>query len=805
MSDDITTRFVLKSDVLLTPVQELTMPARERLSADDGDYVLSWTRSRAPVRVLDPDSADLLQRFRSPTRIVDAIVDYSRDHRVGAEATLEEAFPMLQRLIDSQVLVVAASDATTSAQPGLKVGDLFEGARVLATVQVLDDTEVHLARTEHGDHAALKLFNAPEGASLLKHMQREEAILRHLDGRAAPHVLAAGPRAGGAYLLLEWRPGVSAEAAGAEARRSAEPRQALLELCCSIAGAYARVHAAGVVHGDVHPRNVLVAADNTVTIIDFGYAVMPASGEPRTATASRGGIAFFLEPEYALAQRTGQAPPPVTTLGEQYAVAALLYLLVTGSHYLDFSLEPDQLFRQVAEEQPLPFTARNTPPWPQLEELLLTCLSKRPEDRLPDMCAVAERLAALRGAIPVPTDRPRNDVAPARRLLDRVLERVGFEGPLISEGLPQAPTSSLNYGAAGIAYALCRLASARDDPLLLALADVWVTRARAHMDDDDGCFSAELDITLDTVGRSSTFHSGAGVEAVSALVAHARGDVAARKAAVSAFLKRSHLPSLSLDLTLGRCSSLLGCCLLLETLAAADAAERQEIRRFGDRTSNEVLAEIAALPPIGKPSEIAYMGVAHGWAGILYALLLWDEVTGRALQPELAMRLNELAVCAQPWGRGVRWPVRTVGASSYMGGWCNGSAGFVHLLTLAWRTSRDDRWLWLAEQAAWATWEADEPVSSLCCGRAGRAYALLNLYRHTDETAWYERARDLALRAAAHAADGVEQGRIDSLYKGLLGVSLLAAEVEAPTHARMPFFEPEGWPKPETLSSTASN
>ena len=111
MSEDITTRFVLQSDVLLTPVQELSITARERLGADDGDYALSRTMSRTPVRVLDRDFADLLQRFRSPTRIVDAILSYSRDHRVGAEATLDEAFPMLQRLINSQVLVVATSDA----------------------------------------------------------------------------------------------------------------------------------------------------------------------------------------------------------------------------------------------------------------------------------------------------------------------------------------------------------------------------------------------------------------------------------------------------------------------------------------------------------------------------------------------------------------------------------------------------------------------------------------------------------------------------------------------------------------------
>jgi eukaryotic-like serine/threonine-protein kinase len=326
--------------------------------------------------------------------------------------------------------------------------------------------------------------------------------------------------------------------------------------------------------------------------------------------------------------------------------------------------------------------------------------------------------------------------------------------------------------------------------VLLALADLWVTRARAHVEDADGCYCAELEITPETVGRSSAFHSGAGVEAVSAIVAHARGDAPARGAAVAAFVERSRSPSAGLDLTLGRSSSLLGCALLHESLVTADPTEREELRRFGDRTAEEIRAEIAALPPIADGGDIGYTGVAHGWAGILYSLLLWSEVTGGAPSPDLPPRLDELAVAAQPWGRGLRWPIRTDGAGSYMGGWCNGSAGFVHLFTLAWRTSGDERWLRLAERAAWAAWESDEPVSSLCCGRSGRAYALLNLYRHTDETAWRDRGRELALRAAAHAAEGEGEGRPDSLYKGLVGVALLAAEIEAPAEARMPFFEP---------------
>jgi eukaryotic-like serine/threonine-protein kinase len=134
-----------------------------------------------------------------------------------------------------------------------------------------------------------------------------------------------------------------------------------------------------------------------------------------------------------------------------------------------------------------------------------------------------------------------------------------------------------------------------------------------------------------------------------------------------------------------------------------------------------------------------------------------------------------------------------------MSGWCNGSAGYVHLWTLAHRLTRDERMLGLAEGAAWNAWESDGPVSTVCCGRAGRAYALLNMFRHTDDDAWLTRARTLADRAAAESAPGESEGHDDSLYKGRLGSALLAADQAAPHEACLPFFEPERWPSLGTI------
>ena len=63
--------------------------------------------------------------------------------------------------------------------------------------------------------------------------------------------------------------------------------------------------------------------------------------------------------------------------GEQYSLAALLYLLITSDHYLDFRLERDEMVRQVVTEPPLPFAKRGIAPWPDVEAILGRALAER--------------------------------------------------------------------------------------------------------------------------------------------------------------------------------------------------------------------------------------------------------------------------------------------------------------------------------------------------------------------------------------------------------------------------------------------
>ncbi len=788
------------ADLMLIPVRDLPDESRSRLDCEADDFAVSRLHGRTGSKIVDAQAAGLLERFRTPRTVIEAVVLFSRERALDPNEVLESAYPLLKGLLEGGFLVPAdgeAEDDGKAGAPSWSPGVLLGDATVERCLQVLDDTEVHVLARD-GARSVLKverrLPRARQTAEVRERLRREGAILQHLGGAPAPALLAQGEIDGRGFLELELVAGVDAAAAAAEWRERAGPagRRGLLALLRSLAESYADLHGRGILHGDVHPRNLLVEGDGRVRLLDFGVAraIDAAGGLP--AVAERGGIPFFFEPELAAAALAGTPSPPASAAGEQFAVAALLYMLATGAYWRDFSLGRDEMLREIATEDPLPFRERGAEPWPQLEAVLRRALARRPEERFANLRDFADALATVDPAVdPRPATQP---LVALDRVLRGAVDSASLGGPWWQYGLEPAPRVSVNYGAAGLALGLLQIAQRWQEPGLLATADAWARRAARDMESDGAFYNPAIEISREMVGESSIYHSPSGVFAVAALIARAMADPQAQAAALAGFLEVAQRPAAGLDLTLGRSSVLLGAAILLDALpdlVAGRGIDDAALRAFGDGTLSEVWRQLDAMPEIPL-AAVEYPGVAHGWAGFLYASLQWCAVAGRPLPAGVERRLAELAALALPAGRGKAWPwvLRRAEGPVTMAGWCNGSCGYVFLWTLAHRLLGEARYLDLAVSAAWDAWDGADSVVTLCCGAAGRAYALLNLHRHAGDPVWLDRARDLAQRA-------VRAGRSDdyphSLYKGGFGLAVLIADLERPEEAAMPLFEPAGY------------
>lgn len=777
---------VLPSSVKLISFDQLPADIQEMLVGEEECIALTDTRSRTPSKLIDSDSAALLELFRTPTTIVDAVVNFSISRNMDPNAMLERAFPFLLDLVHCRLLLQAGSDSQRENNKVIPNGSAIRDYIIEQNIRDLTDVQVYKARHEDGSFAVIKLSRSNEGDALIC---REVHFLECASGNYSPKLLQADSFEGHQFLSIDWIDSRHLSSVCRELRFKKESGLLqLLSLCLDVISKFESMHDQNICHGDVQSSNVLISKDGEVVLIDFAFsrAVSDSCHGPETP---RAGIAFYFEPEYCAALSKGSANSPTSLLGEQYSIAALIYESITGHHYLNFAIENKQMLAQICNDSPLPLPHWISHLTPELEPVLFKALQKEPQNRF---SSTSEFRHSFEQAISGIKNKPsslREKETKSRSLLKNVIERIGKVESINRTTVANAPFASTSCGAAGIALSLYQIACGRNDQELLAAADIWATRARGDTR-ELAFFNPKLKLTRETIGDQSLFHSVAGIYFTQVLIAIARGDTHALETSSTQFIDSCRGAYKNSDITLGRAGILLGCAILCEQMKLAGIEPGKELGHFADTHFKVLISELETHPRIGEKGSLNYLGIAHGWAGILYALLKWCRAITTNPPDSIKERCLQLTQLARKQSVGLAW-VRMFGTdnntgSEYWSGWCNGSAGFVFLWSLAHEMFRDESFLVMAKGAAEHSYNELMETGDLCCGAGGQAYSMLNLYRKTLEPIWLHRAEELTERACLLM---VEENNRDSLYKGEVGLAALVQDLEYPAYSRMPLFE----------------
>lgn len=790
---DINAELVLAPGTRLISAADLRPKDREKAGCTQTDTVLSRGGARARSKVLPPEGKRIVELFTSPRRIVDAVRLLGEEVGQPASIILEQAFPLLKLLINESLLVEAGK-ALEEAEPLLPAGSRVGTIRIIRCVQAYDDTALYFGEDDCGTPVALKVARntLPATISLLS---REAEFMAEIPAPPAPRLVAFGVEADKPWLAVEWIDGEPILARATSLRRSDASASERIDLVCKMLDAYAALHASGVVHGDVHPGNVIAGRDGTVRILDFGYARSTRPGS-KFLEQKRGGVGFFFEPEYAAAAIEKMAPPPASFLGEQHALAVVAYLLITGRQYLDFSFDELRMFSEICDRHMRSFDEAGSPSWLEIEAVLARALEKEPARRFADVAQFALALRAASRSTPRAAPAPLLQAMPTLALaLGSTIHELGPSGQFFLSGLQRAPTCSVHSGASGVAYGLLSIAGSCGEPDLLAAARHWSILAMKNRGNPAAYYSQEDDITPKSVGPSSLAHGAIGSAFVHGLVAGSCGDCESAREALNVFLSESKIPCQPGDLFLGKAGHLLAAARLLEALSQLEGGpDLSTLRAMGHALSAELHAVMVSLPPIGPKCTFPALGMAHGWAGLLYAQMAWARQCGIALSADLLARVGELRDCATETDHGLRWPIHVGGdpfnPAEHMYGWCNGGAGHVLLWELAAYCTGDAKYCAIADGASsdmlWGNLHAKHTTSFLCCGQVGAAYAMLAVYRRTGIRSDLAAAHALAEQAEARIrAPGLPTA---SFFRGALGLAVLVAQLERPEDALFPVF-----------------
>jgi eukaryotic-like serine/threonine-protein kinase len=248
----------------------------------------------------------------------------------------------------------------------------------------------HRSDGRYEGRAAVKLLSAAMlGRPSEQRFVREGTLLARLRHPHIAQLIDAGVVAGQPYLVLEY---VGGQHIDRYARAQTLDVEACVRLFLDVLAAVAYAHRHLIVHRDLKPSNILVTAEGSVKLLDFGVAALL---DPNAVQLTRE-MGPGLTPEYAAPEQL--LGREVTTATDVYALGLVLYQLLAHRHPFDPAAKSVAELTRATLEQEAPSLARVADPRRaarlrgDLEKIVAKALRKEPAERYTNAESFAQDL-----------------------------------------------------------------------------------------------------------------------------------------------------------------------------------------------------------------------------------------------------------------------------------------------------------------------------------------------------------------------------------------------------------------------------
>jgi serine/threonine protein kinase len=347
-----------------------------------GGRGLNWARELASRAGFAP-LVLLCDADRSAARDAAALGAYTLSHEELDQEAFAQVLAAAERRQAHARAVWRSSQAGRETQ---RFGDAFiRGYRCIRRLAAGPMSDLFVGESERaGTLVALKVARDPqdeqhESLDMFRRFLQEYDIGQRIDNPAVVRLHDLGVSDEHAWLVMEYF------ALGDLRRRMRArltPRDAL-RLAVAIARALATIHAAGVLHRDLKPGNIMLREDGSIALIDFGLSKDAALALDLTDTGAIFGTPHYMSPEQGHAE-------PVDERSDLYSLGVILFEMLTGEK--PYRAENPMAIVYKHRKEPVP---QLPPQFAAVQPLLEGLLAKAPGDRFAGAQQAAEALQGM--------------------------------------------------------------------------------------------------------------------------------------------------------------------------------------------------------------------------------------------------------------------------------------------------------------------------------------------------------------------------------------------------------------------------
>lgn len=261
---------------------------------------------------------------------------------------------------------------------------VIQGYRFLQGIAISPHAEVHLAYSEElGHNVAVKLIRLSkhsEDSGNADRFEREREMLMRIRHPGIVDIYDWGSGADFRYIVTEYFPAGSLELR----MRNLLSTHDIVDIFVQIIGALRVVHTAGLCHRDLKPANVMLRANGSIVLIDFGLAKSVEDTAQLTTAGEVRGSPYYVSPE----QANGNA---VDQRSDLYSLGVILYEMLTGERPFKGTTVIAILGAHL--EDPIPRLPSDVL---QFQPLIDGLLAKEPEKRIASADAALSVLAKVK-------------------------------------------------------------------------------------------------------------------------------------------------------------------------------------------------------------------------------------------------------------------------------------------------------------------------------------------------------------------------------------------------------------------------